>query len=478
MAIPEGLHPAQPSSQTSYPRQALPQVVGPSQSRPWWAPLLRGGIRPLLLAGDLLACVVAGALSPSRSPLAIYFAIVLVGFLCVVDLYRSRLTLSLLDDLPRLVQAWLMAVALMEVGAQIILGEFVGIQLAAVAGVTLVTFRVLSYQLVRSLRRSGLVSHPTVIVGADQTGEAIVRQLNKNPQCGLKTLGFLDSYVSQAGDTRLPAPLLGGPWELSKVLRTYEPRALIIAHTSMTENDLVAVIRACHRHHCEMFILPRLYQVTHVGDDMDALGDMPLIRLRRAAYRSWGWRWKRLLDIAGSLAAIVLLSPILLACAIVVRLEGGPGVIFRQERVGVDGRRFELLKFRSLRPVNDLESQTNWNIAHDSRVSVVGRTLRRYSLDELPQLFNILRGDMSLVGPRPERPYFVAEFDRLYGDYGARHRVPCGLTGWAQVHGLRGNTSIEDRARFDNFYIENWSLWLDLKILLLTVVSVFKSPGA
>jgi exopolysaccharide biosynthesis polyprenyl glycosylphosphotransferase len=432
----------------------------------------------LLLVGDLLACLVAGGLSPSRSPLALYFAVVLVGFLYVVELYRSRLTLSLLDDLPRLVQAWLMAVALMEVGAQIILGEFVGIRLAAVAGVALVTVRLLSYQLVRSLRRSGLVSHPTVIVGADETGEAIVRQLNKNPQCGLKTLGFLDSYVSQAGDTRRPAPLLGAPWELSKVLRIYEPRALIIAHTSMTENDLVAIIRACHRHHCEMFILPRLYQVTHVGDDMDALGDLPLIRLRRAAYRSWGWRWKRLLDIVGSLAAIVVLSPILLACAIVVRLEGGPGVIFRQERVGVDGRRFELLKFRSLRPVNELESQTNWNIAHDSRVSVVGRILRRYSLDELPQLFNILRGDMSLVGPRPERPYFVAEFDRLYGDYGARHRVPCGLTGWAQVHGLRGNTSIQERARFDNFYIENWSLWLDLKILLLTVISVFKSPGA
>ena len=478
MAISDGLERDQTSPRRSYPQLGLPQVAGPSSSQPWWAPVLRGGIRPLLLAGDLLACIVAGALSPSRSPLALYFAIVLVGFLYIVDLYRSRLTLSLLDDLPRLVQAWLMAVALMEVGAQLILGEFVGIQLAAVAGVTLVTFRVLSYQLVRSLRRSGLVSHPTVTVGADETGEAIVRQLNRNPQCGLKSLGFLDSDISLAGDRQLPAPVLGGPWQLSDVLRTYEPRALIIAHTSMTENDLVAMIRACHRHHCEMFILPRLYQVTHVGDDMDALGDIPLIRLRRAAYRSWGWRWKRLLDIAGSLTAIVLLSPILLACAIAVRFEGGPGVIFRQERVGVDGRRFTLLKFRSLRPVNEAESQTNWNIAHDNRVGMVGRTLRKYSLDELPQLFNILGGDMSLVGPRPERPYFVAEFDRLYGDYGARHRVPCGLTGWAQVHGLRGNTSIEERARFDNFYIENWSLWLDLKIMLLTVISVFKSPGA
>jgi lipopolysaccharide/colanic/teichoic acid biosynthesis glycosyltransferase len=128
--------------------------------------------------------------------------------------------------------------------------------------------------------------------------------------------------------------------------------------------------------------------------------------------------------------------------------------------------------------VNEQEGQTNWSIADDSRVGVVGRILRKYSLDELPQLFNVLRGDMSLVGPRPERPYFVAEFDRLYCDYGARHRVPSGLTGWAQVHGLRGNTSIEDRAHFDNFYIENWSLWLDLKIMLLTVVSVFKAPGA
>ena len=479
MTIAEMLHRVR-SSQTWHKQRALPEVVvGTStSSRPWWTPLLRGGIRPLLVAGDLLACTVAGALSPSRSPLALYFAIVLVGFLYGVDLYRSRLTLSLLDDLPRLIQAWLMTVALMEVAAQIILGEFVGIKLVAVAGVALLAFRLLSYQLVRSLRRSGVVSHATVIVGADRTGEAIARRLNTNPQCGLKPLGFLDSDLAAGEEVRLPAPLLGGPWKLNAVLRRYQPGALIIAHASMTEDDLVAMIRACHRHHCEMFILPRLYQVTHVGADMDALGDMPLIRLRRAAYRSWGWRCKRLLDIAGSLVAIVLLSPVLLACAIAVRLECGRQVIFRQERVGVDGRRFELLKFCSLRPVNEQEGQTNWSIADDSRVGVVGRILRKYSLDELPQLFNVLRGDMSLVGPRPERPYFVAEFDRLYCDYGARHRVPSGLTGWAQVHGLRGNTSIEDRAHFDNFYIENWSLWLDLKIMLLTVVSVFKAPGA
>jgi lipopolysaccharide/colanic/teichoic acid biosynthesis glycosyltransferase len=136
------------------------------------------------------------------------------------------------------------------------------------------------------------------------------------------------------------------------------------------------------------------------------------------------------------------------------------------------------MKFRSLRPLDESESQTQWNIAHDDRLGPVGRFLRVSSIDELPQLFNILRGDMSFVGPRPERPHFVEQFDQLYRGYSARHRVPSGLTGWAQVHGLRGDTSIDARARFDNFYIENWSLWLDLKILLRTVVSVFKAPGA
>jgi exopolysaccharide biosynthesis polyprenyl glycosylphosphotransferase len=211
---------------------------------------------------------------------------------------------------------------------------------------------------------------------------------------------------------------------------------------------------------------------------MDSIGDMPLVRLRRAAYRTGAWYLKRGFDALAAALAILVLSPLLLVCALAVRVEGGPGVIFRQQRVGRDGQLFWLLKFRSMRPVDDTESQTNWNIAQDDRLGPVGRFLRKSSIDELPQLFNILRGDMSFVGPRPERPHFVEQFGALYSGYEARHRVPSGLTGWAQIHGLRGDTSIDERARFDNFYIENWSLWLDLKILLRTVVSVFTSPGA
>jgi lipopolysaccharide/colanic/teichoic acid biosynthesis glycosyltransferase len=152
-------------------------------------------------------------------------------------------------------------------------------------------------------------------------------------------------------------------------------------------------------------------------------------------------------------------------------------VLFKQLRVGIDGRGFELLKFRSMKPATDLESETKWNIGDDERVGRVGRFLRRSSLDELPQLWNILRGDMTLVGPRPERPHFVAQFTESHPRYTARHRVPAGLTGWAQVHGLRGDTSIEDRARFDNFYIENWSLWLDVKIIFWTVAQIVRGTG-
>jgi exopolysaccharide biosynthesis polyprenyl glycosylphosphotransferase len=183
------------------------------------------------------------------------------------------------------------------------------------------------------------------------------------------------------------------------------------------------------------------------------------------------------MDAALAGAALLVFSPVLLACALAVRLEGGPGVLFEQERVGLDGRRFTLLKFRSLKPATEDESATRWNVSHDDRLGPVGRFLRKSSLDELPQLWNIVRGDMSLVGPRPERPHFVEQFEQHIPRYMARHRVPTGLTGWAQVHGLRGDTSIENRASFDNYYIQNWSLWGDIKILLRTVQQVVWGRG-
>ena len=200
--------------------------------------------------------------------------------------------------------------------------------------------------------------------------------------------------------------------------------------------------------------------------------------IRTPSLRGPAWAAKRAFDVTVSVLALLALLPVLLACAGAVRWEGGPGVLFRQERVGRDGRTFLCLKFRSMRPADPGESATRWSVAGDDRIGPVGRLLRRTSLDELPQLWNIVRGDMTLVGPRPERPHFVRRFAQEHPRYAHRHRVPAGLTGLAQVSGLRGaETPISDRTRADNYYIENWSLWLDAKVLLRTVGEVLFARG-
>ncbi|MFE9120810.1 exopolysaccharide biosynthesis polyprenyl glycosylphosphotransferase [Streptomyces sp. NPDC007172] len=214
------------------------------------------------------------------------------------------------------------------------------------------------------------------------------------------------------------------------------------------------------------------------GRQADELAAFPCQPLTSAPASVPGLFFKRVADLALTLPALLLAAPVLAVCALVLRRSDGPGVLFRQERIGAGGRAFTLLKFRTLRPDTAHEAATRWNIADDTRMSRAGNFMRRTSLDELPQLWNVIRGDMSLVGPRPERPFFVAQFSQAHPGYAARHRMPVGLTGLAQVQGLRGDTSIEDRARYDNYYIDHWSLWQDLCILLRTAVCLVRPTGS
>ena len=458
----------------------------------WFA---RWGVGPYLLVADG-AAVVLGVLgvevigretgfdSPSRK--AVFFGLIFLLTLWPARLYQSRLSLSVLDDLPTIVGRWLAAAALAIVG-QIVWSQAIWqdhivnwrfLTGAVIIGILLVVLRSLAYPAIRLLRSRGLVAHRTLILGAGRVGEHVAQILQAHAEYGLRPIGFLDANPCPRDPDGSGLPMLGRPDELRAVLERHGIRKLIVAFSSMKESDMVSVIRTCDRLRCELFIVPRLFELHHVRGDMDNAWGLPLARLRRATYRSRAWRAKRLFDVALAGGALIVLAPMLLLLALAVRIDGGPGVLFRQERVGVDGREFQLLKFRSLRPANEHESMTNWNVAHDNRVRPVGRFLRKTSLDELPQLLNILRGDMSVVGPRPERRHFVEQFRGLYPSYEARHRVPSGLTGWAQIHGLRGDTSIADRARFDNYYIENWSLWLDLKIILRTIGSVLRGAGA
>jgi exopolysaccharide biosynthesis polyprenyl glycosylphosphotransferase len=448
-----------------------PQALGRSQAN---------RMRPFLLALDVLAWTIGSSLTDQRLHLDLALLLVTLLLLAQCGMYRSRLTLSVLEDWPRLVGRALSAAAIV-VAAELLLsggdGE-PGLLLAGllVAGF-LVALRAVGYAVVRTARARGLVSHRTLVLGAGHVGAQIATTLQQHPEYGLRVLGFLDSRPLLTGD-QLPAPVLGGNEELAATIVEHGVEDVVVAFGGLKEDQLVEVLRTCDRLECEIFFVPRLFELHAVNQDMDHIWGLPLIRHRRAVFRSASWKVKRLLDIVLSALALLLLVPLLAVLALAVRLEGGPGILFRQTRVGMDGRPFELLKLRSLRPVDDAESEVRWSIADDARLGPVGRFLRASSLDELPQLWNILRGDMSLVGPRPERPHFVQDFSSSLPRYIARHRVPAGLTGWAQVHGLRGDTSITERARFDNYYIENWSLALDLRILLMTMTSVLSRRGS
>jgi len=450
----------------------------------WTGPLVRAGIRPMLVILDLVACL-AGALSSGGvRPIMVLFTMLLIAAYGTGGMYRSRLSPSILDDLPALAGRLLVVLALTMTG-QLILNqlrwddELVDWKLlvaAAVTGVATVCLRTSAYGLVRYARRTGRIAHRTLILGAGRVGTYLAESLSQHPQYGLQPIGFLDIDPPRPG-VSASHRILGRPEQLVEVLLDHQVRNVIVAFGSMRESELVDIIRTCDRLHCEIFVVPRLFELHHIGAEMDTAWGMPLTRLRRAAYRSRAWQVKRAIDIAFSGFALMMLSPLMAVIAAAVRWEGGPGILFKQERVGVDGQHFSVMKFRSLKPVDETESATNWNIALDDRLGPVGKFLRRSSLDELPQLLNILRGDMSLVGPRPERPHFVDTFRSQHPHYVARHRVPCGLTGLAQVNGLRGDTSIAERARFDNYYIENWSLWLDIKILMRTAMSVIRAEG-
>jgi exopolysaccharide biosynthesis polyprenyl glycosylphosphotransferase len=437
------------------------------------------GVAPFFLSLDVLAWAVGSSVAASLAPADVVHLVLLVALLAEHGAYRSRLTLSVLVDWPQLVGRSLAAAALVVALAVVLpLSADAGdlLRTGASVAAAVVALRAVGYAVVRQARARGHVGHRTLVLGAGRVGAHLVRTLKEHREYGLVPVGFLDSTPLLRGDA-LPAPVLGGDEELAAVIAERGIDVVVVAFGSLRGEDLVEVLRTCDRLQVEIFLVPRLFELHAVGPEMDAVWGLPLIRQRRAPFRTVMWRVKRGVDVVVSALALLLLSPLLAAIALAVRLEGGSGVLFRQTRVGMDARPFELLKFRSLRPVDEAESATRWTITHDERLGPVGRFLRSTSLDELPQLWNILRGDMSLVGPRPERPHFVSTFSSTLPRYLARHRVPAGLTGWAQVHGLRGDTSIEDRARFDNYYIENWSLGLDLRILLLTVASVLTRRG-
>jgi exopolysaccharide biosynthesis polyprenyl glycosylphosphotransferase len=437
----------------------------------------RVGIPAILLSADVVAFAVAVALNGVLGPKTLALFGIIVLLFHVGGLYRPRLSLSLLDDAPAIIGRALAggAATMVLIGLSDGVAATRRLVLSALFGALALLTRSIAYAVVRWVRRRGGFQQAALLLGAGTLAGSLAECLGSHPEYGLRPVGMLDDEPLLSEQERA-VPLLGGYSALTKVVLEHRVDVVIVTYGSLREPHMVPLLRACDRHACEIYFVPRLYEMHTVTRDTEVLWGVPLVRMRRAAFRSGTWAAKRVTDAVISSLALTVLLPLLLVCGLLSRCETG-SVLFRQTRIGLDGRPFTLFKFCSLRPQEESESNTHWNIGADPRVGPIGRLLRATSLDELPQLVNVLRGDMSLVGPRPERPYFVDEFGRRYPWYSARHRVPVGLTGWAQVHGLRGDTSIADRARFDNFYIENWSMWGDIKILIRTAAQVIRGAG-
>jgi exopolysaccharide biosynthesis polyprenyl glycosylphosphotransferase len=387
--------------------------------------------------------------------------------------YRARLHLSVLDELPFLATRLFTAAAL--VATVIALRheqEAVTTFLEdVVVSVCLVLLgRVVITQLILWSRRRRLTVHRTILIGGGPLAAELAHILGHHPRYGLQVAGFVDDGTS--GVAEEVTPRLGGPGNLDGIVRATQADVLIVADGLFSERALLDMVRTPACLSCDLLIVPRLHHFHTQTGLADHVGSIPIMRIRTPRLSGVALGIKRAFDVILSGLLLVGLAPVLTVCALAVWIESGPGVIFRQCRVGRNGELFNCLKFRSMRPGDSQEAATNWSIADDQRVGKVGRFLRRSSLDELPQLWNVMRGDMTLVGPRPERPHFVEQFSATYDRYAHRHRVRAGMTGFAQVSGLRGDTPISDRARYDNYYIENWSLWLDLKILIRTVAEV------
>jgi exopolysaccharide biosynthesis polyprenyl glycosylphosphotransferase len=370
---------------------------------------------------------------------------------------------------------------------------------------------------------------PALIVGAGRIGNLAARRLMQRPEYGLRPVGFLDNDPLEIEGAGAALPVLGASWNLEEVIAEHGVQHVIFTFSTAPHNVLLGMVRRCQQLGVTTSLVPRLFEAAVERVTVEHIGGLPLFAMRPADPKGWQFAVKYSIDRIVAAFLLGVISPIMLTLTLATRISIGRPIFFRQRRIGLDGREFEILKFRTMKnpapqpsgngAANGYVLFANGNgngngrvyangngngngrvyangngngngigldpsadtapggVEGEDRRTPVGRFLRKTSLDELPQLVNVLRGDMSLIGPRPERPEFVELFGQDIHRYSDRHRVKSGITGWAQIHGLRGQTSISDRAEWDNYYIENWSLWLDFKIALMTLPCLLQGSG-
>jgi len=470
------------------------QITHPQLGRPFLMRRRRLATRwgPVALATDVVmvavAYMAAGLTSAGWTttplPWLIAFVLVVVVFLYARGAYRAPLQPRVLDDCRVVVTATVLAGAGIIAARDLLTSSTsAGTQLAwtwLFATVFLAAGRVALALYLRSARLTRAAGCPALIIGAGRVGRLVAMRLLDHPETGLRPVGFLDKEPLLSREGVPDVPVLGASWDFDRIVADNGIEHVIVTFSTAPTDVVLRLLQRCEQLGIRTSFVPRLYEKSTQRFTVNHLGGLPLITSYSPDPRGWQFAAKYSLDRIGAAIALVLLAPIMVAVAIAVWISLGRPILYRQDRVGRDGMRFRMFKFRSMHPALSPEADEQGRaverapggVEGTDRRTRLGTFIRRTSLDELPQFINALKGQMSLVGPRPERPEFVEVFERNVHRYDERHRVRSGITGYAQVNGLRGKTSLVDRVELDNYYIENWSMWFDFKIMLQTLTAL------
>ncbi len=395
--------------------------------------------------------------------------------------YYSRRMLRRTDEVHLILRAHgtslLLFIALTYLVADYKYSRVVMIYFGALGAVLLVFFRLTLRNSLREIRRRGFNLRHVICVGEGSAVETLIRRIDKFPELGLRVIGIATHENSPVTSIH-GKPLLGRFGQINDLVQKHQPDQILLGLSRSQYADLDRILASLKDETVDIQLVPDIHEYVTLGCEVEDFDGLPIVNINDSPLAGWSALLKRFTDIVISFLALIFLSPLFCLIAFAIKLTSKGPIFFEQERMGLDRRTFKMLKFRSMRMDAENTSGAVWASPNDQRRTKLGTALRSTSLDELPQLWNVLKGEMSLVGPRPERPVFVHQFRQEVPHYMLRHKVKSGITGWAQINGWRGNTSLDRRIEFDLYYIRNWSYFFDLKIIGLTFLKGFINKNA
>jgi Undecaprenyl-phosphate glucose phosphotransferase len=403
------------------------------------------------------------------TPLVVALWMVIFSYMRV---YQSKRMLRRTDEAFEILKAhgtaMLLFITITSLVSEYRYSRAVMLYFGAVGAVSLILLRLFLRNGLREARKRGFNLRHVLVLGEGGALETLIHRIDKFPELGFRILGVLTQEKSTIQSVQ-GKPVIGHFGQIREFVRKKNPDQVLLALPRSQYADLERILELLKDETMDIQLIPDIHEYITLGCAVEDFDGLPIVNLNDSPMNGWGALAKRSTDLVLSSLALILLSPLMILIAFAIKIFTPGRIFYKQERMGLDGRNFKMIKFRSMDTNAEATSGAIWAQPNDKRRTKLGIFLRSTSLDELPQLWNVLRGDMSLVGPRPERPVFVTQFRQEIPNYMLRHKVKTGITGWAQVNGWRGNTSLDRRIECDLYYIRNWSYFLDLKIILLTV---------